>query len=119
MQAVSGNDLVAALMTSWDHNLLFSSTAPMCTTKTCVTVASSILNAMDDTIDPCEDFYQFACGGWIKAHPIPPGESRWDAFGVMRKENQVVLKNILGRLLDSSLVSVVTVICQNNNYFLL
>jgi predicted metalloendopeptidase len=73
----------------------------MCTTKTCVTVASSILNAMDDTVDPCEDFYQFACGGWIKAHPIPPGESRWDAFGVLRKENQVVLKNILGRLLGS------------------
>lgn len=78
--------------------LFFCALVPLCTTKTCVTVASSILNAMDDAIDPCDDFYQFACGGWIKAHPIPPGESRWDAFGVMRKENQVVLKNILGKI---------------------
>ena len=56
-----------------------------------------MLNAMDELTEPCEDFYQYACGGWIKSHPIPPGEARWDAFGVLKQANQIVLKNILGQ----------------------
>ncbi|XP_035217683.1 neprilysin-2-like [Stegodyphus dumicola] len=32
--------------------------------------ASDILNKLDDTTDPCDDFYQFACGGWLKKHVI-------------------------------------------------
>ena len=73
------------------------SARPLCTTKACVTAASSILNSLDESIDPCEDFYQYACGGWIRSHPIPSGESRWDTFGVLRRKNQLVLKNLLGK----------------------
>ena len=75
---------------------LFEADQQVCLSKTCVTVSSSILNSMDETVDPCDDFYQFACGGWLKSHPIPAGESRWDTFGVLRKANQIVLKNVLG-----------------------
>lgn len=70
----------------------------VCTTKTCVTAASSILNSMDESIDPCHDFYQYACGGWMRSNPIPPGESRWDTFGVLRRKNQIVIKNLLGKM---------------------
>lgn len=79
----------------------------LCTTKTCVTVASAILNAMDDSVRPCDDFYRFACGGWMKAHPIPASESRWNTFAVLRKQNEVVIKNVLGELSDSYVTLIV------------
>lgn len=68
-----------------------------CLTPACVTVASSVLNAMDTSIDPCDDFFRYACGGWIKSHPIPTGHSRWGTFGVLWKENQVVMKHVIGK----------------------
>ena len=43
----------------------------LCTTKECVSTANILLNNMDDNIDPCDDFYQFACGGFEKRTRIP------------------------------------------------
>ena len=42
------------------------------------------------------DFYQYACGGWIKSHPIPVDQSRWGTFSVMWQENQVVIGETVG-----------------------
>ncbi|XP_064461108.1 endothelin-converting enzyme homolog isoform X2 [Ornithodoros turicata] len=66
-----------------------------CVTPACVTVASSILNAIDLEADPCEDFYQYSCGGWIKSNPLPDGKSIWGTFGKLWQENQLVMKNVL------------------------
>uniref|UniRef100_K1P7F9 Endothelin-converting enzyme 1 n=1 Tax=Magallana gigas TaxID=29159 RepID=K1P7F9_MAGGI len=44
----------------------------VCETKECILAASSILKAMDQTVDPCTDFYKYACGGWERDTPIPP-----------------------------------------------
>ncbi|KAK7074238.1 hypothetical protein SK128_015060, partial [Halocaridina rubra] len=38
----------------------------MCLTKECIHAASEILQHMDTSVDPCEDFYQYTCGSWIK-----------------------------------------------------
>jgi endothelin-converting enzyme len=43
----------------------------VCTSVQCVQSAAEILNSMDKKIDPCEDFYGFACNGWISNNPIP------------------------------------------------
>ncbi|XP_034180003.1 M13 family metallopeptidase neprilysin 3 isoform X2 [Osmia lignaria lignaria] len=67
----------------------------LCLTEHCVTVAAAIINSIDRTVDPCDDFYEFACGGWIKRNPIPDGNSMWGTFGKLEQDNQLVVKNVL------------------------
>ncbi|XP_035221572.1 neprilysin-2-like [Stegodyphus dumicola] len=56
-------------------NLLNISTdAYNCLTPECVKAAANILSNLDATEKPCNDFYQFACGGWLNKHAIPEGK---------------------------------------------
>jgi len=50
---------------------------------------------LDKTCKPCDDFYQFAMGGWIKANPIPPEYSVWGSFSQLADKNQKNLREIL------------------------
>jgi putative endopeptidase len=57
--------------------------------------ANSIVTSLDKTADPCVDFYQFACGGWIKNNPIPADQSIWSRFGELAERNRQELRGIL------------------------
>ncbi|HVP45579.1 MAG TPA: M13 family metallopeptidase [Bryobacteraceae bacterium] len=50
---------------------------------------------MDRSVDPCTNFYQYACGGWIKKNPIPADQARWEVYGKMQHENELFLWGIL------------------------
>jgi putative endopeptidase len=53
------------------------------------------INAIDRAADPCIDFYQYACGTWIKNNPIPNDQSRWGRFSELAERNREVLREIL------------------------
>src|SRR4051795_10721428 len=59
------------------------------------TAAHSIVSSLDKSADPCVDFYQFACGGWVKSNPIPSDQSIWSRFGELAERNRQELRGIL------------------------
>jgi putative endopeptidase len=56
------------------------------------------VNAMDRSADPCVDFFQYSCGGWMKNNPIPPDQPSWDVYSKLAQENQRFLWGILDEL---------------------
>ncbi|HEV3395909.1 MAG TPA: M13 family metallopeptidase N-terminal domain-containing protein, partial [Xanthobacteraceae bacterium] len=51
--------------------------------------------AIDHAVSPCENFYQFACGNWIKRNPIPADRGRWSRFDALTELNFDKLRGIL------------------------
>jgi|KBSMisStaDraftv2_1062788.scaffolds.fasta_scaffold54406_2 endothelin-converting enzyme/putative endopeptidase len=53
------------------------------------------IDQVDKTLDPCSDFFQYACGKWIKANPIPADQGGWGTFNMLAIWNIAAVHNTL------------------------
>ena len=75
----------------------------MMTVSTQAQLRSGInLNDLNKNVRPADDFYEYACGGWMKANPLPAAYSRYGSFDRLAEDNNKRINGILKELLENS-----------------
>ncbi|KAK4687038.1 hypothetical protein P7C73_g3073, partial [Tremellales sp. Uapishka_1] len=75
----------------------------LCVTTDCVLLSAQILQSLNTSVDPCEDFYEFATGGWDATHEIPASRSIYGTFNEVSDRNKKIIRQVLESIPSTSL----------------
>ncbi|XP_037924758.1 neprilysin-2 isoform X2 [Hermetia illucens] len=78
-----------------ETNEVTSKKDDICLTSECVHTASNVLEALDTSVEPCDDFYNFACGSFLKNTNIPDEKTQVNTFSVIGDKLQIQLKQLI------------------------
>ena len=65
-------------------------------------VSGIVMDNLDTTANPVDDFYQFACGGWVKNHPLPAEYSRYGSFDQLGENTEKQLNKLITDIAQQS-----------------
>jgi putative endopeptidase len=77
-------------------------TAPDSSTNSMPSLQHFSIDQVDRSLDPCTDFFQYACSKWLKANPIPPDQGGWGTFNALDKWNVAAVRNTLQEAAQTS-----------------
>lgn len=96
---------------------------PICMTPGCVQAAAKMIEQMDKSVEPCDDFYNFACGKYVEDTVIPDDKVSVNAFSVISDKLQEQLRTIITAPVEDSdiepfkMVKKLYVACMNKSKF--
>ncbi|XP_067658960.1 neprilysin-1-like [Haliotis asinina] len=70
-------------------------TPGMCLTKECIQHVNQVLTRLNRSADPCEDFFEYSCGGWVRSHTIPDDRSSYDTLSHLHDVVQHQLRDLM------------------------
>ena len=82
----------------WNHKVK-SSRIGLCRSRECHEVAEYIKKSLNNSAEPCHDFYNFACGNWKKHNPLPKSYNDYNTFSKLSHHIETQLRDLLQKKL--------------------
>ncbi|XP_048581138.1 endothelin-converting enzyme homolog isoform X2 [Nematostella vectensis] len=68
---------------------------PRCDSQACVFAAYNVIQQLNQSVDPCDNFYEYACGGWMDSNKLKAGETYKTGLSMVSEKNYALLKTAM------------------------
>ena len=87
--------VLSALLTRSGKSSFGAKKEAVCITEGCIDAAYHMFHSMNQSVDPCDNFYEYACGGWAQNNPIPESKGFWGIYSVLQEDNERIVRQLL------------------------